>query len=215
MTRQKKNRKGAPLGPTQKPRERKAGKADDSNKRGRKHKGLASGNRNNPETTAATHTNQAPKSTDPRHGSKTPISLNPEQAKKDKITIPDYKPQVVLKKIVELEISPEKELEQIENDERLMALLEKVDNDELITGKDAKYFNTNMARHKVLMEELGYEDDDDFDEDDDDADYEDDFGDAAFAHEDSEDQAAVKGKSLVEQWEDDEDPLDPKNQQQS
>ncbi len=205
MTRQKKSRKAAPLGPTQKPRVKKAGKAENTGKRGKKHKGLASGNRNNPETTAAAHTNQAPKSTDPRHGSKTPISLNPEQAKKDKITITDYKPQVVLKKIVESELSPEKELEQIENDERLMALLEKVDNDELITGKDAKYFNANMARHKELMEELGYEDDDDFD-DDEDVDYEDDFGD---------EEAPVKGKSLVEQWEDDEDPLDPKNQQQS
>jgi ribosome assembly protein YihI (activator of Der GTPase) len=218
MTRQKKNRKGAPLGPTQKPRVKKPVKAETTGKRIRKHKGHISGNRNNPETTTNEHTNQAPKSTDPRHGSKTPISLNPEQAKEDKVTITDYKPQVVLKKVVELQITPEQELEQIENDGRLMALLEKVDNDELITGKDAKYFNANMARHKELMEELGYEDDEDFDDDEDedeDADYEDDFGDAAFADEESEDQAAVKGKSLVEQWEDDEDPLDPKNQQQS
>ncbi|MCJ8268411.1 MAG: Der GTPase-activating protein YihI, partial [Psychrosphaera sp.] len=159
-----------------------------------------SGSRNNPETTASEHTSQAPKSTDPRHGSKTPIALNPEQAKKDKITITDYTPQVVLKKVVEPEISPEQELEQIENDERLMALLEKVDNDELITGKDAKYFNANMARHKALMEELGYEDDDDLDDGDEDYD---------------ESESVVEGKSLVEQWEDDEDPLDPKNQQSS
>lgn len=200
MTRQKKNRKGAPLGPTQKPRVKKAGKADNTGKRVPKHKGLASGNRNNPETTASEHIKQAPKSTDPRHGSKTPIALNPEQAKKDKITITDYTPQVVLKKITEPEMSPEQELEQIENDERLMALLEKVDNDELITGKDAKYFNANMARHKALMEELGYEEDDELDDEDDDYD---------------DDEAPVEGKSLVEQWEDDEDPLDPKNQQRS
>jgi ribosome assembly protein YihI (activator of Der GTPase) len=64
-----------------------------------------------------------------------------------------------------------------------LALLERVDNDEVLTGKDAKYFNAKTARHQELMALLGFEDDedeDDFDED--------------FTSDD---------RSLAEQWQDD------------
>ena len=69
----------------------------------------------------------------------------------------------------------------IENDERLAALIDRIDNGELLTGKDAKYYNAKSARHEALMAQLGYEyeDDDEFDE-------------------------APDNRSLVEQWEDDE-----------
>lgn len=182
MTRQKKSRKAPSLGPTQKPRQKKADKSDTTGKRGKKTRGLAAGSRNNPETQNTSAKKQPGKSNDPRHGSKTPISLTPVEP----VFIPDTKPMAKVTKVKEPDLAPEQELEQIENDERLMALLERVDNDELLTGKDAKYFNAKMARHKVLMDELGYEDDDDFDDDEDDFDDE-----------------SGNEKSLVEQWEDD------------
>ena len=175
MTRQKRSRKAAPLGPTQKPRVKKA-EVVKVGKRIKKHKGEVAGNRNNPETKDTNKQQQTNKNNDPRHGSKKPISLAPAQPVKEA----GFIPQVKLKKVKEPEVSPEQELEMIENDERLQSLLDRVDKDEVLTGKDAKYFNAKTARHQALMEELGFEDDEDFDD-------EDDFED---------------GRSLIEQWED-------------
>jgi ribosome assembly protein YihI (activator of Der GTPase) len=188
MTRQKKSRKAAPLGPAQKPRQKQADKADD--KRGKKqHRGLEAGNRNNPEVRKAkAQTNQANKSNDPRHGSKKPISLTPVEPVKQT----DFEPQIKLKKVkvVEPELTPEQELAAIENDERLMDLLDRADAGEVLSGKDAKYFNAKTARHQQLVEELGivYEDDEDED------------------WEDDEDFEQEQSKSLIEQWEQDDDP---------
>ncbi len=176
MTRQKKTRTAGPLAPAQKPRVKKSVREDLSNKRKKKHKGLAPGSRNSQEQTSG-GTQQQQQHNDPRHGSKKPISLTPV-AKKTPTT--ELKPQVVLKKVKPLAMDPEQELLEIEGDSRLLALLEQVDNDEILTGKDAKYFNAKTARHQELMELLGYEDDDDFDEEDDDQ------------------------RSLVDQWEDEE-----------
>jgi ribosome assembly protein YihI (activator of Der GTPase) len=175
MTRQKKTRKAAPLGPTQKARIKKA-EEPTVGKRIKKHKGQVAGSRNNPETRDSSNQKNAGKSNDPRHGSKTPISLTPVELVKK----PNFIPQVKLKKVEEPAMPPEQELEAIENDERLQALLDRVDNDEVLTGKDAKYFNAKTARHQALMEELGFEDDEDFDEE----------------------ESLEDSRSLVEQWED-------------
>ena len=82
------------------------------------------------------------------------------------------------------------ELAAIENDERLMDLLDRADAGEVLSGKDAKYFNAKTARHQQLVEELGivYEDDEDED------------------WEDDEDFEQEQSKSLIEQWEQDDDP---------
>ena len=66
-------------------------------------------------------------------------------------------PQVELKKVKET-LTPEQELHQIENDERLMALLDRHERGELLTGKDAKYFNRLVARHQELCDLLGIDD---------------------------------------------------------
>jgi ribosome assembly protein YihI (activator of Der GTPase) len=190
MSRQKKSRKAAPLGPTQKPRQKKDPKAETTGKRGKKTKGHSAGARNNPEIIDERKNGPA-KSNDPRHGSKTPISLTPVEP----IKIPDFKPQARQEKVQPVQVPPEEELEMIENDERLQALIEKVDNDELLTGKDAKYFNAKTARHQALMEELGFdvEDDEDYDE------------------EEEGDNQSNDSRSLIEQWEDDDSDEDKRS----
>lgn len=72
-------------------------------------------------------------------------------------------PQAQLHNAAEV-LTPEQELEQLENDERLMSLLERHEQGELLTGKDAKYFNRGIARHQELCELLGI--DDEFEEGD-------------------------------------------------
>jgi ribosome assembly protein YihI (activator of Der GTPase) len=178
MTRQKKTRTSGPLAPTQKPRVKNTIRDELSTHRKKKPKGFAPGSRNSQEK-KTTADGKSLQQQDPRHGSKRPVSLAP--APEQPVT--PLKPQVVLKKAPEKVIEPEQELLAIENDQRLLALLERVDNDEVLTGKDAKYFNAKTARHQELMALLGFEDDedeDDFDED--------------FTSDD---------RSLAEQWQDD------------
>ena len=55
-------------------------------------------------------------------------------------------------------MTAEQELALIENDSYLQQLLERVERDELLTGKDAKYFNRQTARISELMTLLGLDD---------------------------------------------------------
>ena len=63
--------------------------------------------------------------------------------------------------MVQQQVSPEQELAALENDEMLIDLAERVEAGEVLTGKDAKYFNKNMARYDELCELLGIEDEED------------------------------------------------------
>ena len=96
----------------------------------------------------------------------------------------------------EPELTPEQELEALENDERLLKLVERHERGELLTGKDAKYFNSRIARHQALCELLGIEDEDD--------DYEDDFEDD-FDVEGGSDFDKYLSDDLANEWYDDED----------
>lgn len=186
MSRQKKSRKPSPLAPKQKPRLKKS-ELDAQDKKVKKPKGRKPGSRNNPLTKPSSKKTVATNN-DPRHGSKKPIALDPVVA--EPVVTPDFKPQVKLKKVSQQsELTPEQELEQIENDQRLNELLDRSESGEVLTGKDAKYFNAKTARHSELMDILGLEYGDD--EDDwDDEDWEDDD---EFAH----------NPSIIEQWEND------------
>ena len=77
----------------------------------------------------------------------------------------NLKPMVELKKVTEPELTPEQELEALENDQRLLKLVERHERGELLTGKDAKYFNSRIARHQALCELLGIEDEDEYEDD--------------------------------------------------
>ena len=104
---------------------------------------------------------------DHRLGSKKPISLVPEQ---DIVQEPEFQrhftPSVALRKVVEPELTPEQELDQLENDVKLISLLERQNAGETLLGKDAKYLNAKVTRHQALCELLGIDDDDEFDDED-------------------------------------------------
>lgn len=154
MTRQKKTRSAGPNGlrhlnaeDARKTREPKA----QTKKKGA---GLKSGNRNNVVTTKPENTNNTAK--DKRLGSKKPIALQPtlEASSKEQL------PRASLSKAKPIPLAPEVELAAIENDVYLQQLVEKVEQDEQLTGKDAKYFNAKTKRLTELLAELGLDQED-------------------------------------------------------
>lgn len=163
MTRQKKNRKVGQIGVRK--LDTRPEKPKQDTKRKKAPKGQKSGNRNSlvedKKVTISTDatTNQKKNS---KIGSKKPIELVPvKSAPVEKpIQHSNKKPEVVLKKVKQNVLSPEQELVQLEKDEKLIELAERVERDELLTGKDAKYFNKHMARYDELLEILGLNDDD-------------------------------------------------------
>lgn len=119
-------------------------------KRKRKHKGLPSGSRfNGPDN------NQNKKSTntikDPRIGSKKPISLlqTNDSSIKNKVN----KPQ-------KTKLTPQQELEQLENDTKLDHLLDLVEQGKTLTDDQQSYLDNKLDRIDQLMKQLGIEDDD-------------------------------------------------------
>lgn len=170
MSRSKKSRKSAPLAPRNKPvaMVREARRQEQDDKKPKKRNGLQPGSRNSAFEQKTEASNQAKVKKDPRLGSKKPIALIVDSTAVETVqaqaAVPAFEPTAKLVKDVPVAISPELELEQLENDETLLALLERVDGGEVLKGKGAKYFNKAMARHQELVTLLGL--DDDFDEDD-------------------------------------------------
>ena len=74
---------------------------------------------------------------------------------------PLLQPKASLAKVKAVELTAEQELALIENDSHLQQLLERVEKDEVLTGKDAKYFNAKTARLEQLLQELGLTEDED------------------------------------------------------
>lgn len=161
MTRKKKSRKMGQIGVRKQESRPESNKPDVRKKKN--PKGQKSGTRNSllvEKVEKLDSTGKVKK--DPKHGSKKKISLvaKVETQPKEQIVHAQHKPQVNLEKVDLPKLSPEQELEQIENDARLIELAERVEDGELLTGKDAKYFNKHMSRHQELMEELGLDDED-------------------------------------------------------
>lgn len=123
-------------------------------KRKRKHKGLPSGSR-----FSGQDNNQNNKTTkaikDPRIGSKKPISLvvddNSSIKKVDKIT---------QSKMTKAKLTPQQELEQLENDTKLDQLLDLVEQGKTLTDEQQTYLDNKLNRIDKLMQILGYEDED-------------------------------------------------------
>ena len=123
-------------------------------KRKRKHKGLPSGSR-----FSGQDNNQNNKTTkaikDPRIGSKKPISLvvddNSSIKKVDKIN---------QSKITKAKLTPQQELEQLENDTKLDQLLDLVEQGKTLTDEQQTYLDNKLNRIDKLMQILGYEDED-------------------------------------------------------
>lgn len=140
MTRAKKSRKVNTNGPARPARM----KRDENHKTGKKiGKGHATGSRHSGAAVKRNPQAEA-KAVDPRHGSKKPIALTVDAPKAE------TKPQ----------LSPEKELAQLEQSPRLAKLLDQVEGGELLAQADQFWLDTTLARIAVLMDTLGISDDD-------------------------------------------------------
>lgn len=125
-------------------------------KREKKHRGNPAGNRQQESTNTKQGQNTAPK--DPRIGSKKPIPL----IVGDKPKVEKKKPAAVKPEPVRL--SPEQELDLLENDTRLDELLARLENGEKLTAEEQAYTEKTLDRIDALMLELGIEFEDDDDE---------------------------------------------------
>lgn len=181
MTRKKKSRSGGMIGvaKSDRPKRETNAEAQEARKRKRlkKRKGQTSGSRTQ-EGIKQKHKGSGQKRTqDSRLGSKKPIQLVVESAaiESQAAQTPVKKPQAT-ERIAEVKVqaqsvlSFEQELDQIENDSRLNTLLERLDNDELLSQADQAYVDERVERHQFLLAELGYDEDDDFDDFDDEPD---------------------------------------------
>lgn len=120
-------------------------------KRAKKRRGLASGSRTQVES--ANQKNKVGAQTkDPRIGSKVPVALLAEDKPKAK---PQAKPKAEAKP--KLRLTPEEELAKLENDERLDALLDRIDDGETLNAEDQSYVDQTLDRIDALMEQLGIE----------------------------------------------------------
>jgi len=119
-------------------------------KRDKKHSGNTSGSRANPVTESQKGANGKP-AKDPRIGSKKPIALGPD------VVASKPKPAKVAKPVVEKKarLSPEEELAQLENDERLDALLDRLENGDALSAEEQAWLDQSLDRIDVLMEQLG------------------------------------------------------------
>lgn len=163
MTRQKKSRKVGQIGVRK--LDTRPEKPKQDTRRKKKPKGQKSGNRNSlveDKKIVETGGDTTGKKKNTKLGSKKAIDLVPvkkAEPVKPEIKHSDKKPEVVLRKVKQDALTPEQELALLEKDEKLIELAEKVERDEIITGKDAKYFNKHMARYDELLEILGLNND--------------------------------------------------------
>ena len=125
-------------------------------KRTKKHRGHSAGSRANGDAAAGTSAKNSSQK-DPRIGSKTPIALGVTGTTVTK----QHKP-----KSEKPMLSPQAELDSLENDERLDALLERLEAGETLNAEEQKWVDTKLDRIDELMQQLGlsYDDDEDDEE---------------------------------------------------
>lgn len=128
-------------------------------KRQKKHSGHAAGSRASG-VTAESKATRGTQKKDPRIGSKTPIPLGVTEAP----VIKQQKPKSEKKPM----LSPQAELDLLENDERLDALLERIEEGETLSKTDQEWVDAKLDRIDELMQQLGLSLDDDEEEEDED-----------------------------------------------
>ena len=126
-------------------------------KRQKKHRGHAAGSRATGGDASSGGKNKS-KQKDPRIGSKTPIPLGVTE----KVT-KQHKP-----KSEKPMLSPQAELDLLETDERLDALLERLEAGETLSAEDQSWVDAKLDRIDELMQKLGLSYDDDEEEEEDD-----------------------------------------------
>lgn len=167
MTRIKKTRTSGQIGIRHKPATEARQERERPVESKKKGSGLKSGSRNS-QVLVGEQVTSGSKNKDPRHGSKKPIALvldNNEQKLLEKPA--NIQPKAQLAKVKAIAIAPEQELAELEQDEKLLDLVERVENGEILTGKDAKYFNAKTERHAELVSLLGLDVEEDMADEDD------------------------------------------------
>lgn len=127
-------------------------------KRQKKHRGHSAGSRASGGEQAQGSKGSAQQK-DPRIGSKKPIALGVTQVQTAKPKQPKPKSEKPM-------LTPQAELDMLENDERLDALLERLEEGETLSAEEQSWVNAKLDRIDALMEELGiaYEDDEEEEE---------------------------------------------------
>ncbi len=122
-------------------------------KRQKKHRGLSSGSRNS-ESQQANSGKGGKNRPDPRLGSKKPVALGVPASAAPKAEKAPSLPR----------LSPAEELEKLENDPKLDALLDRIESGEVIDKKERDWVNAQLDRIDELMQQLGLSFDDDDEE---------------------------------------------------
>ncbi|MGL5700823.1 MAG: Der GTPase-activating protein YihI [Kluyvera sp.] len=126
-------------------------------KRDKKHRGHSAGSRASGGQGASGSNNQKQQK-DPRIGSKKPIALGVT----DTPVVKQHKP-----KSEKPMLSPQAELDLLENDERLDALLERLEEGETLNAEEQSWVDAKLDRIDELMQQLGLSYDDDEEEEED------------------------------------------------
>ena len=126
-------------------------------KNDKKHRGNAAGSRATG-SNGASGSNKQKQQKDPRIGSKKPIALGVTDAPVVKQPKPKSEKPM---------LSPQAELDLLETDERLDALLERLEAGETLSAEDQSWVDAKLDRIDELMQKLGlsYDDEDDEEED--------------------------------------------------
>ncbi|CBG90599.1 Der GTPase-activating protein YihI [Citrobacter rodentium] len=125
-------------------------------KRQKKHRGHTAGSRATGGGAASGAKNQN-KQKDPRIGSKTPIPLGVTEKVTRQQKPKSEKPM----------LSPQAELDLLETDERLDALLERLEAGETLSAEEQSWVDARLDRIDELMQKLGLSYDDDEEEEED------------------------------------------------
>jgi len=169
MTRKRKERSGGPLAIAKSDRKKRETNTQAvearKQKRLKNRKGLASGNKTAEAEKGKKGTGGQRKSTDPRVGSKAPIQLLATPTAVAQPAIVKVKQPKAEVKPVAAVLTFEQELDKLESNARLNGLLLRLDNNEVLNSDDQDYVDECVERHAFLLEELGYADDEEFEED--------------------------------------------------
>ncbi len=125
-------------------------------KKDAKRKGLKPGARNSVESKEQKQAREA-KNKDARVGSRKPVALVVEAPVKAAKPVKPAEPKPEKKEVApEQQIAKwERELDKLENDDRLNALLDKLELEQPIAEEDQEWLDKKLARHQELLKLLG------------------------------------------------------------
>lgn len=160
MSRKKKSRKPG-IAPVSTNKEDRKKPVEVSNKRVKKKHGKVPGNRQQEaQVKQNQHASSAAKK-DPRIGNKTPILLTKSSVAENKPAAKKVKPSPMpAVHMIDNQQAYEEEMHAIEADELIQQILQKQDENIVLSEEEIDYFNIKMDRHSTLREKLGLDDED-------------------------------------------------------